>query len=187
MGRVIRGQRRGVGSIYTSHGHLRKGAAKYRSLDFAERHGYIKGVVKEIIHDPGRGAPLARVQFKHTYKYKNVKSTFIAAEGTHTGQFIYCGRRAKMHIGNVLPIGQLPEGTIVCNVESKVGDRGVFARGSGNYCTVISHNPDDGTSKVRLPSGMKKTIPITARSTIVLVAVGGRVDKPLLNAVAAFH
>ncbi len=70
MGRVIRAQRKGApGSVFKSHNKHRKGAAKYRSLDYAERHGYIKGLVKEIIHDPGRGAPLARVEFRHPYKY----------------------------------------------------------------------------------------------------------------------
>jgi len=61
MGRVIRAQRKGRGSIFTSHTRLRKGPAKHRQLDAAERNGYIKGVVSEIIHDSGRGAPLARV------------------------------------------------------------------------------------------------------------------------------
>lgn len=61
MGRVIRSQRKGRGSIFTSHTTHRKGAAKHRVLDSAERNGYIKGVVTEILHDSGRGAPLARV------------------------------------------------------------------------------------------------------------------------------
>ena len=39
-------------------------------MDFAERHGFIKGVVKDIIHDPGRGAPLLKVTFKDPYKYR---------------------------------------------------------------------------------------------------------------------
>ena len=46
MGRVIRAQRKGRGSIFTAHTKHRKAAPKLRSLDFAERHGYIKGVVK---------------------------------------------------------------------------------------------------------------------------------------------
>jgi large subunit ribosomal protein L8e len=62
MGRVIRSQRKGRGSIFTSHTTHRKGPARHRTLDAAERNGYIKGVVSEILHDPGRGAPLARVR-----------------------------------------------------------------------------------------------------------------------------
>ena len=46
-----------------SHTRTRKGPAQHRTLDHAERNGYIKGVVTDIIHDPGRGAPLARVSF----------------------------------------------------------------------------------------------------------------------------
>jgi ribosomal protein L2 len=44
----------------------------------AERHGYVRGVVKAIIHDPGRGAPLAKVQFRDPYRYKLRNETFIA-------------------------------------------------------------------------------------------------------------
>lgn len=46
MGRVIRAQRKGAGSVFRSHTKHRKGAPRLRALDFAERHGYIKGVVK---------------------------------------------------------------------------------------------------------------------------------------------
>ena len=46
MGRVIRAQRKGAGSVFRSHTKRRKGAPKLRSLDYAEKHGYIKGVVK---------------------------------------------------------------------------------------------------------------------------------------------
>lgn len=53
MGRVIRAQRKS-GGIFKAHTHLNKAPAKLRPLDYAERNGYIRGVVKEIIHDAGR-------------------------------------------------------------------------------------------------------------------------------------
>ena len=93
MGRVIRAQRKGVSPAFKSHTFHRKGAAKLRSMDYAERHGYIKGVVKEIIHDPGRGAPLAVVAFRDRYKYGLKKELMVAAEGLYTGQYIYCGKK----------------------------------------------------------------------------------------------
>lgn len=46
MGRVIRAQRKGAGSVFKAHVKHRKGAAKLRALDYAERNGYIRGVVK---------------------------------------------------------------------------------------------------------------------------------------------
>ena len=48
---------------------------------------------QDIIHDPGRGAPLAVVAFRDPYRYKTRKELFIAAEGMHTGQFVYCGKK----------------------------------------------------------------------------------------------
>uniref|UniRef100_A0A672FBK8 Large ribosomal subunit protein uL2 n=1 Tax=Salarias fasciatus TaxID=181472 RepID=A0A672FBK8_SALFA len=54
MGRVIRGQRKGAGSVFKAHVKHRKGAAKLRHIDFAERHGYIKGIVKKVIASANR-------------------------------------------------------------------------------------------------------------------------------------
>jgi len=185
--RVIRGQRKGAGGIFKAHTNHRKGAAKFRNQDYAEKHGYIKGIVKDIVHDAGRGAPLAKVHFKDPYRYKVQKMTFVAAEGMSTGQFIYCGKKAALTVGNVLPLASMPEGTIICSVESKTGDRGTLARCSGNYATIIAHNLDTGKSRVKLPSGKKKTIPSVARAMVGIVAGGGRIDKPMLKAGASFH
>jgi len=64
MGRVIRSQRHGGSTIFKAFGSKRVAPARFRTLDFAERRGYIKGIVKDIVHDPGRGAPLAKVVFR---------------------------------------------------------------------------------------------------------------------------
>merc|ERR1712139_679611 len=117
MGRVIRGQRKGRGSIFKSHTRTRKGSAKLGMLDFGERIGFVKGVVKDIIHDPGRGAPLAQVNFHNARAYKLDKMLAPAVEGTYTGQFVYCGKKAQLIVGNTLPVGNMPEGTIISNTE----------------------------------------------------------------------
>ena len=160
---------------------LRKAPAKFRPLDFAERSGYVRGIVKEIIHDPGRGAPLARVVFRDPYKFRLHTETFIANEGMYTGQFIYAGKNANLTVGNILPLGSVPEGTVVSNVEEKVGDRGTLGRTSGNYVTVVGHNPDEGKTRIKLPSGAKKVVNSRSRAMIGIVAGGGRTDKPLLS------
>jgi len=187
MGRVIRAQRKGAGSIFVSHTKTRKGAPKLRAVDYAERNGYTKGVVKNIIHDPGRGAPLAIVHFRDPYRYKIRKELFIAAEGMYTGQFIYSGKKAQLTVGNIMPVGAMPEGTIVSNMEEKTGDRGRIARTSGNYATIISHNTDTKRTRVKLPSGSKKVIPSANRAMVGIVAGGGRIDKPILKAGRAYH
>lgn len=144
-------------------------------------------MIKEIIHDPGRGAPLARVVFRSPYKFKQITETFIANEGMYTGQFIYAGKNAALTVGNVLPLASMPEGTVISNVEEKVGDRGTLGRTSGNYITVVGHNPDEGKTRIKLPSGAKKVISSNSRGMIGIVAGGGRTDKPLLKASRAKH
>ena len=65
MGKIIRSQRKGKpGSVYRTPKSKRIAPPRYRNLDFAERQGYIKGVVRSVLHDPGRGAPLLKVDFK---------------------------------------------------------------------------------------------------------------------------
>ena len=103
------------------------------------------------------------------------------------GAFVYCGKKAALTVGNVLPLSQCPEGTIICNVEEKIGDRGALARTSGNYAAIIGHSPEDNKTRIRLPSGAKKTVPGGARATIGVVAGGGRTDKPVLKAGRAYH
>ena len=118
----------------------------------------LKGIVKDIIHDPGRGAPLARVMFRDAYKYRHRKELFIATEGMYTGQFVYCGKKgettytqylvtlsclptlAQLSVGNCLPLGTMPEGTVVCQVEEKPGDRGRIAKASGKTKARVSEN-----------------------------------------------
>lgn len=73
---------------------------------------------------------------------------------------------AQLNIGNVLPVGTMPEGTIICCLEEKPGDRGKLARASGNYATVISHNPETKKSRVKLPSGSKKVISSANRAVV---------------------
>jgi len=189
MGRVIRAQRRGAQGSALSHPQQthRKGSAKLRKLDFAERNGYMKGVVEEIVHDPGRGAPLMKVKFRNPYHNHREEHTIVAPEGIYTGQFVYFGQKAQLAVGNVLPVGGMPEGTILCNVERYPGDRGKIAKCSGEYATVIGHNEDAGTTKLRFPSGSKKTVLSNCRAMVGIVAGGGRIEKPVLKAGVSAH
>lgn len=187
MGKVVRSQRFGAGSIFKAHTTGRKGAVSLKRADYAERHGYVKGVVKEILHDSGRGAPVATVQFKDAYNFKRINTKICAPEGMYSGQFVFAGKKAALAIGNILPLSQIPDGTVICNIEAKVGDCGKMARASGDYAIIISHDSDKGVCRVRLPSGSKKTLSNKCRAMIGLIAGGGRTDKPMLKAGRSFH
>merc|ERR1711907_852411 len=156
-----------------------QGIREASNIDFAEKNGFIKGVVKEIVHDPGRGAPLAKVHFRNPRKYKIDKELMICSEGMYTGMFVFCGKKAALHMGNTVPLSRVPDGAVVCNLEAKIGDRGVIAKCSGDYATVVAHDIERSRVKVRLPSGTKKWYKDSCRCTIGIVAGGGRVDKPM--------
>jgi len=187
MGRVIRGSRKGKSLIFTANTKRRKGAVKLRAQDYAEREGFIKGLVREIIHDPGRGAPMCEVVFRDPYRFKLNKERWVAVEGLHTGQFVYCGSKAHLSVGNVLPLGKMPEGTVMSMCEEKAQDRGRIARAGGTSCMVVGHSDDGRKSRIRLPSGARKSVPSTCRAVVGIVAGGGRMDKPVLKAGNNFH
>jgi len=111
MGRCIRAQRRGaLGSCFNAATTHKKGSSQLRKLDYSERNGYVTGLITQITHDPGRGAPVMKVKFRNPYKNQKDESVLVAPEGVYSGQFIYAGAKAKPAVGNVLPLGKMAEG-----------------------------------------------------------------------------
>jgi large subunit ribosomal protein L8e len=166
------------------------------------RYRYIRGVIRDIVHDSGRGAPLAKVIFRDCYKYKHRTEYFIAVEGMYTGMFVYAGKKGKstfsmslkinyliatLQVGNIMPVNAMPEGTIISSIEAKLGDRGTVARASGTSGIVIGHSEDGRKTRVRMPSGIRKTIQGGCRAMIGVVAGGQRCDKPLLRANNSYY
>lgn len=159
----------------------------FSSINCWRVYRYVKGVIKDIVHDSGRGAPLAKVVFRDQYKYKHRTEYFIAVEGMYTGMFVYAGKKATLQVGNILPLNTMPEGTIVSSCEAKLGDRGTLARASGTSGIVIGHSEDGRKTRIRLPSGVRKTVPGGCRAMIGVVAGGQRCDKPLLRANNSYY
>ena len=58
--------------------------------------------MRDIVHDAGRGAPLAKVVFRDTYRYKQRIEYFVAVEGMYTGQFVYAGAKGRYFINQCL-------------------------------------------------------------------------------------
>jgi len=104
----------------------------------------------------------------------------------YSGMFIYAGHKATLTVGNILPVNIMPEGTIVSNIEAKLGDRGTLARTSGCSGIIIGHSEDGKKTRVRLPSGCRKTIQGSCRAMIGICAGGQRTDKPLLKAANSY-
>jgi len=108
-----------------------------------------------------------------------------AAEGMYVGQLIEIGPDAKPVNGNILPVGKVPEGAQICNVEIRPGDGGKLARAPGTYAVVLGRSGNK--TIIQLPSGKIREVPNEARAMIGVIAGGGRLEKPLLKAGAAYH
>ena len=139
------------------------------------------------MHESGRGAPLAKVVFRDPYKFKQRVEHFVAVEGMYSGQFIYAGKSASLDVGTILHLRYIPEGPNITNVEKVAGDRGEFARTSGTSAVILGHSISGKKTRLRLPSGAKKSLNSTSRAMIGIIAGGGRHEKPLLKAARAFY
>jgi large subunit ribosomal protein L2 len=149
-------------------------------MSATQQEGVINGEVKSIVHDPGRGSPMVSVKLETGETYYSV-----VPEGVYEGQPTQIGDEAAVEIGNVLPLGKIPEGTMVCNIELSPGDGGKMARSSGSYATVVGHTPE-GTI-LKLPSKRTRYVNDLCRATIGVISGAGRTEKPFLKAGAKFH
>ncbi|PSQ07067.1 50S ribosomal protein L2 [Halobacteriales archaeon QS_6_71_20] len=180
MGRRIQGQRRGRGgSTFRAPSHRYKSDKQHKKIaeDDADT---VHGEVVDIEHDPARSAPIADVRFED-----GDRRLVLAPEGVSVGETLSVGVSAEIKPGNTLPVSEIPEGVPVCNVESKPGDGGKFARASGVSATLLTHDRD--VTVVQLPSGEVKRLNPDCRATVGVVAGGGRTEKPFVKAGNKFH
>jgi large subunit ribosomal protein L2 len=182
MGKRIRVQRRGRGGQnFRASTHKRVAPAKYPSIPPKEAFdALLCGVVQDLVHDPGRGSPLSLVKFEN-----GLSMYTVTPEGVFTGQKICFGGNAPAEIGNILPLGKVPEGTLVCALELHPGDGGKMAKSSGAYATVVGHTPQ-GTM-IRLPSKRTRYINDYCLATVGVVSASGRIEKPFLKAGEKYH
>ena len=172
MGKRIIPRRRGRGHRYKASDNRFKGEARHPRAKSST------GKVTELMHDPGRTAPIAKIDDGDN------QYTMIAHDGMHVGQEVSAGHGAEIKIGNTSYLGSIPEGTRVYNVELKPGDGGKLARSAGQTAIVISHGKQ---TTVRLPSKAQKTLDNMCRATVGAVAGSGRGEKPIAKAGKNFY
>ena len=175
MGKNLIQQRRGKGSTtYKAPSFRYKGAVKHsKSTD-------IKGKIIDIVYCPGHSAPLAQVLYEN-----GEEALMIVPEGLKAGDFVSSGAKSSIKPGNTIPLKNIPEGTLVYNIESLPGDRGKFIRASGTFGKVLSKV--DNNVVVKLPSKKEKVFNSNCRANIGVVAGGGRKEKPFLKAGKRYH
>jgi len=151
--------------------------AKYPRFALSEQH---EAEVFDIVHETGRDAPLTRVRFEN-----GDYSLFPSVLGTRIGSKLQFGLNSQISSGNVISIQNIPDGTLVCNVEKHFGDGGALVKSAGSYATVFSHGSEGVTLK--LPSGKFATLNPQNRAMIGVLAGGGVEDRPFMRAGVAWR
>ena len=160
-----------------------RGGSHYRSPshrhvdDIRIPHYEAPGTIKDLIQAPGRTCPLAVIDFEGKKSYQ------LAVEGTRVGQKIELGG-TEVRVGNILALANIPEGTLVNNIEGQPGDGGKFVKTAGASALVVSRGK---VVVLNMPSGELKEFNPACRAAIGVVAGGGRIDKPLGKAGKNFH
>ena len=165
MGKRIQQRRAGKGGIqFRARTRGKIAPVRYPKIATEARD---TGVVRAILDERGRSAPLAQLE------YGKSQFTYIpAATGLSVGREIQLGASAEVSSGNILPLSSIPEGTRVCNIELRPGDGGKLVRSSGGSAVLFSKA--GGSAILRLPSGKNIMIDQRCRAMIGEIAGGAR-------------
>lgn len=135
----------------------------YRLVDFRYDKKDIEAKVETIEYDPYRTGFIALVLFKD-----GERRYVLAPQTMAAGDIMMVSETAKPKVGNRLPLGNIPVGTMIFNVEIKPGAGAKLARSAGNYAEVVAH--DSGYTLVKMPSTEIRKIISTAWATIGAVS-----------------
>ena len=123
----------------------------YRIVDFKRRKFDVAATVERLEYDPNRSAFIALV------KYADGELSYILApQRLRAGDQVIAGKRVDIKPGNAMPLGAIPVGTIVHNVEMKTGAGGKIARAAGTYAQLVGK--DAGYAQIKLMSGELRVV-----------------------------
>ena len=165
-----KGGRNNQGRITVRH-HGGGAKRKYRIIDFKRNKDGIVGTVSSIEYDPNRSANIALITYAD-----GEKRYIIAPKGLKVGNKVESGANADIKVGNCLPLENIPEGTLVHNVELKAGKGGQMARSAGSSVQILGR--EGKYTLLRLASGEVRKVLSTCRATVGEV---GNADHELVN------
>ena len=139
---------------------------KYRVIDFKREKRDIPAKVAAIEYDPNRTAFIALLNYAD-----GEKRYILAPVGLNVGDTVVAGEQADIKPGNALPIGSIPVGTLIHNVDVKPGRGGQLVRSAGAYAQLMAKEGE--YAQVRMPSGEVRKVPMNAYATIGTV---GNID-----------
>ena len=139
---------------------------KYRIIDFKRDKRDIPAKVAAIEYDPNRSAFIALLSYAD-----GEKRYILAPVGLNVGDTVVAGAEVDIKPGNALPVGSIPVGTLIHNVEVKPGRGGQLVRSAGAYAQLMAK--EGAYAQVRMPSGEVRKVPMNAYATIGTV---GNID-----------
>ena len=173
MGKRLLQQRRGRSPRFTAKPIRSRAEVRHSPI---MREIDPKSEVLDIVHCPAHSAPLALISSGADRKY------ILAPEGVGVGDSIGSG---NLMLGSVHALADLPEGTMVHNIELKPGDGGKIVRSSGTAARIMTKT-EVGVI-LQLPSKKNRLFNSGCRASVGVVAGGGRLEKPLLKAGKNYH
>ena len=134
---------------------------RYRIIDFKRNKFDLSGVIESIEYDPNRSPRIALVKYDD-----GEKKYIIAPEGLKVGDKILSsmGNKIPFKTGNAMPIGKIPEGLLIHNVELKPGKGAQMVRSAGSYARIMAN--EEGMVTLKLPSGELRMISEQCIATI---------------------
>jgi large subunit ribosomal protein L2 len=150
-----------ITSRFRGGGHKQR----YRLIDWKRNRVGIPAKVASVEYDPNRTARIALLHYAD-----GVKTYILAPDGLKVGDSVVSSRHADIKAGNSLPLRFIPLGTVIHNVELKIGKGAQLVRSAGSAAQLLAKDGDWG--QVRLPSGEIRKIHLDCRATI------GQVSNP---------
>ncbi|MBU0470438.1 MAG: 50S ribosomal protein L2 [Nanoarchaeota archaeon] len=178
MGKRIIQQRRGRGSgTYRSPSFRFKGEVKHYSLETS-------GTVTDLVHCAGHSSPLMEVLF-----LTGDKGLAFAPEGIKVGDEVSVGNESnnngsELKSGSVLKLRDIPEGTLIHNIELRPADGGKLVRSAGVFAKIVAKT--ETAVRVKLPSKKEKLFLPDCRAAIGILSGAGKTEKPFLKAGTRF-
>jgi len=152
------GGRNSYGRVTAYHrggGHKRR----YRLIDFKRNKLEVPAKVATIEYDPNRTTRIALLHY-----VDGEKRYILAPQGLKVGDMVVSSPTADIKPGNTLPLANIPNGTLVHNVEMKPGKGGQMARAAGSAAQLMAK--EGRQAHLKLPSGEVRMVPVDCRATI---------------------
>ena len=144
-----------ITSRFRGGGHKRR----YRVIDFRRDKIGVPAKVAHIEYDPNRTARIALLFYSD-----GEKRYILAPDGLKQGDTVLSSKHADIRPGNCMPVGEIPAGTMIHNIEMKKGRGGQLCRSAGVAAQLMAK--DGAYATVKLPSGEIRKVHIECRATV---------------------